>query len=184
MRFSIFSTALMALSGTVTATLRPDDLVTSIGTLTAKTQALLEPAGTLSLANAALLLVKAGPWQDILDGLSDITDTAKQQIVVIQSAEENPTKLAGAEAELVTDAVEGLLNVLSELLQTITGKTGLVQSLPLVGDLLTPVLELLDSLLTTLIDTILEQLDELLGEVLKTDVAEVSSLIAELNVGL
>lgn len=52
----------MALGGAATTVLTADDLVTSISTLTAKSQALLEPAETLSLVNAAGLLIGAGPW--------------------------------------------------------------------------------------------------------------------------
>lgn len=62
MRFSILSTALVALSGTVTAFLTADDIVDTITTLTTKSQSLIEPAGLLSLTNAAFLLIGSGPW--------------------------------------------------------------------------------------------------------------------------
>lgn len=76
-----------------------------------------------------------------------MADTAKQQIAEIQSLGKSTTKLAGSEAQLVADAFKGLLSVLSQLLKTITHKAGLVTSLPIVGQILSPVLALLDNLL-------------------------------------
>lgn len=97
-----------------------------------------------------MICLLSGKQQDLLDGLDDLIDTTESQITNIQTVEKNPTKFAGEEAELITGSLQGLIKVLTELLDSISGQAGVSQVPivgPIIGQLVTPVLESLSGVL-------------------------------------
>ncbi|KAM7190238.1 hypothetical protein V8F33_009598 [Rhypophila sp. PSN 637] len=180
MRFSIFSTALVALTGSVvTAFLTADEVATSIATLPAKTQSLIEPAGTLSLANAAFLLLGEGLWAQVLDGLNEISETAKKEIVYMQAVEKNPVKFAGEEAQLIGDALKGLVTVVTELVDSLIKQLDVVEKIPIIGQVVSPVLELLNTLLDNLLNQVVDLVEDVLAEALKLDIGNLDNTLAQ-----
>ncbi|KAK4212460.1 hypothetical protein QBC37DRAFT_401524 [Rhypophila decipiens] len=182
MRFSIFSTALVALTGSssvATAFLTADEVATSIGTLTAKSQSLIEPAGTLSLANAAFLLLGEGPWAQVLDGLNDISETAKKEIVYMQTVEKSPAKFAGEEAQLIGDALKGLVKVVTELVDALVKQLEVVDKIPIIGQVVSPVLELVNTLLDNFLYQVVDLVEDVLAEALKLDFGNLDNTLAQ-----
>jgi hypothetical protein len=79
----------------------PTQVVDSIKQITQKSQALQEPAQTISIVNGPLLMVGQGPYPPIIHGLSDIVNTTQtsfpQMIGMKQVA-------AGKDADAIHDA--------------------------------------------------------------------------------
>lgn len=114
----------------VIAALTPAALADGLGQLMTKTQALNDPANSITILNAPLIVIGQGPFPQIIAGLDDITSTAST--LTAQTAG-MPTIPAGSDALLVFNAFRQFHHTLENLLNILTGKAGILEKIVVVG---------------------------------------------------
>jgi hypothetical protein len=147
------------------AAITPAEVVDNIKKLTVKSQALQQPAQTISLINAPLMIIGQGPFPKIIIGFTDIVTTATAAIAQMQG---NPKVTAAADATAIADAFREFVRVHQALLNILIGKAGLLQSVPFIGPPVAAVLRQVETVVDTiafgLIDTVEAKATELRGD--------------------
>ncbi|KAH7071891.1 hypothetical protein BKA63DRAFT_59355 [Paraphoma chrysanthemicola] len=128
--FTTILTSALALAAPIVAQSTPAQIISTLNTLTSKTQALQPIANTISAVNGVLLVIGQGPYPPIIQGL--------QEIITIATAEINqqsgtPPTPAGADADAVFNAYRSFATEHQSLLNTLTTKAGLSSTAPFVG---------------------------------------------------
>ncbi|KAI1809996.1 UVI-1 [Poronia punctata] len=165
MRFSKIFAAGVAMAGAAMAALTPDQIADGIKQITKKSQDLQEPAQSITILNAPLLIIGQGPFPKLIAGFTDIVSTAT---VVISQFEGTQPITADADATLVFDTFRGFVRVHQELLNILIGKAGILEKVPLVGQPIATVLRsvegVVDTIAITLINTVESKAKDLQSE--------------------
>ncbi|TLS27413.1 hypothetical protein PpBr36_04183 [Pyricularia pennisetigena] len=149
MQFSMLKVAVAALavcSDVVMSQATPAQVVTNIQTLTTKSQALQGPAQSINLSNAVQLLLGQGPMTQVITGLTDIISTA----TVFQAQMQSIAAPTETEIGNIVNAFRDLSRVQQTLLNTLTAKAGIMNTLPFIGAPMAAVLRQLENALDTL----------------------------------
>ncbi|KAI1430724.1 hypothetical protein GGR50DRAFT_683554 [Xylaria sp. CBS 124048] len=155
-----FATGL-AMAATALATATPQQIADGLASITKKSLALQAPAQSVTIVNAALIVIGQGPFPSIIAGFNDIVDTATVLAKSIgaapskRSADDNNAALAAApvavpvtvpvkmhardlmtrdaNADLVDTAFREFVRVHQNLLNILIGKADILTSIPIVG---------------------------------------------------
>ncbi|KAK5662309.1 hypothetical protein OQA88_8215 [Cercophora sp. LCS_1] len=174
MRFSIFTTT--ATLGVALAQLPAVDVVKNVETLTAKSQALLAPAQQLSITNAPLLLIGAGPWPTVIGGFTDIIATATGAIGAMSAGPK--ASYGGDDATAIGNAFRVFVKAHQDLLNTLIGKAGFLTKIPFVGPPVTAVLRGIESVVDTIAYGIIGSIEGPVASIMKGDLAALDGTIA------
>jgi len=140
-------TSALALATGIAAQATPTQVVADIESLTTKTLALQPQADMITLVNGPLIIIGQGPFPKLIQGFVDIVQTGSNSI---QSQKASRPVPAGADADAITKAwtrvrfLRGVARRLtltkkqfstahSKLLNTMTQKAKLLNTVPLVG---------------------------------------------------
>jgi hypothetical protein len=139
-------------TGSASAALTPQQIVSNINTLTFKSQQLQAPAQSINIINGPLIAVGLGPFPPIIRGFADIVATATTAL----SAMQGTPNLSSSDCKLVADAFREFVRVHQILLNILIGKAGLFSAVPLIGAPVSQALRaiegIVDSLAFSLID--------------------------------
>ncbi|KAK0658518.1 hypothetical protein QBC41DRAFT_237928 [Cercophora samala] len=136
-------TGAVALAAPAMAALTSTQIADALKTLTAKSQALQQPAQQISLINGPLIVVGLGPFPQIIAGFSEIitiTTATVPQIVA------TPTFSLDADRKAIADAFREFVRVHQVLLNILIGKAGLFQTVPIIGAPVAATLRQLESI--------------------------------------
>ncbi|KAH7319089.1 hypothetical protein BKA65DRAFT_569262 [Rhexocercosporidium sp. MPI-PUGE-AT-0058] len=122
--------AAIALTLPVMAQTTPAQVVTNIQMLTRKSQALQQPAQSISLINGPLIVIGLGPFPKIILGFTDIVTTTTTALAQMNGMDPVP---AGAQSDAIFDAFREFVRVHQVLLNILIGKAGLFSTVPLIG---------------------------------------------------
>ncbi|TLD24221.1 hypothetical protein PspLS_06324 [Pyricularia sp. CBS 133598] len=150
----------------------PAQIVNELQILTRDTQSLINPAHSLTVMDAGLLPIGQGSYATILTGLTRIVTTAT-------SAQAQWNGLATPEAAEVTsmfNAYRELVRSQQTLLNTLTSKAGIFQTVPFVGQPMAAVLRALEGIFDNMGFTLVAELP--------TKASDVQSLAASLHLAL
>ncbi|KAK4163952.1 hypothetical protein QBC43DRAFT_289521 [Cladorrhinum sp. PSN259] len=152
---TLFTSAAAMLAVPALAAIPPAKVVENIKALTAKSEALQNPARSISIINGPLIVVGLGPFPQLIAGFTDIVSTATVAISQMQGSA--PVTLA-AEATPVAEAFREFVRVHQVLLNILIGKSGLFTTVPFIGEPVAAVLRQVENVVDTiafgLIDTI------------------------------
>ncbi|KAI8625350.1 hypothetical protein F5Y19DRAFT_450410 [Xylariaceae sp. FL1651] len=163
----------VAMAATAFAAATPQQVADSINSLTQKSQALQNPAQSITLINAPLIVIGQGPFPQLITGFTDIVSTATVLVSQLQgfgpvqkravhardfSVEERGLEARGPDADLIFNAFRGFVRVHQELLNILIGKAGILEKVPVVGQPVATVLRqvegVVDTIAITLINTV------------------------------
>ncbi|KAM7221850.1 hypothetical protein V8F06_002843 [Rhypophila decipiens] len=97
----------------------------------------------------------------------------------MQTVEKSPAKFAGEEAQLIGDALKGLVKVVTELVDALVKQLEVVDKIPIIGQVVSPVLELLNTLLDNLLYQVVDLVEDVLAEALKLDLGNLDNTLAQ-----
>ncbi|KAK4203484.1 hypothetical protein QBC40DRAFT_251183 [Triangularia verruculosa] len=140
--FRKLAAAALAASAPVMAALTPAGIVVAIKDLTAKSQALQQPAHSISLINGPLIVVGLGPFPQIIVGFTQIINVATTAVPEIATT---PAIDVVADRQAVADAFKEFVRVHQVLLNILIGKAGLFTTVPFIGAPVTAILRQLES---------------------------------------
>ncbi|KAM7208385.1 hypothetical protein V8F20_001363 [Naviculisporaceae sp. PSN 640] len=145
--------AVLPLASALTA----QEIVNNINTLTTKSKALQEPARTITILNAPLIVIGQGPFPQLIAGFTDIVVTATTANAAMNADRDRITSVS--DAKLIADAFRTFVRVHQELLNILIGKAGLVTSLPIVGPPVAAVLRSLEAIVDTIAFGLIDIID-------------------------
>ena len=99
--FGKIFTSAMAMAVPVIAQLTPAHVVSNINMITQKSQALQAPAQSITIFNGSLIIIRQGPFPQIIAGFTDIVSTATIAIAQMQGMAPVP---AGQPSDDIFDA--------------------------------------------------------------------------------
>ncbi|KAK7920119.1 hypothetical protein PG985_008141 [Apiospora marii] len=143
----------------------PQQVATHIKGLTQKSQDLQAPAQSITIVNGPLIMIGQGPYPQIIAGLKDIVSAGSTALSQMQGMAEVPK---GKESDAICDAFREFARVHQELLKTLTGKAGMSQQVPFIGQPVAAVLRqdesVTDSLAFSLMDNVPSRASDLQAE--------------------
>ncbi|KAK4149039.1 hypothetical protein C8A00DRAFT_38368 [Chaetomidium leptoderma] len=167
-RFSILTT-LAALGSVAVAQMKATVVVQNIDILTTKSQSLIEPAKQLSISNAPLLVIGAGPWPKVILGFADIVATATLDVTAMSTGPK--TKYVGSEATAIADAFRAFVKVHQQLLDALIGVGGFITKIPFVGPPVAAVLKSVEKVVDTLAFGIIDTVEATVAATMRTEYA-------------
>ncbi|KAI1177988.1 hypothetical protein F4777DRAFT_156829 [Nemania sp. FL0916] len=167
----------VALAASASAALTAQQISDGIKSITTKSQQLQGPAQSITIVNAALIVIGQGPFPTLIAGFTDIVSTATtlasqlDGTAPIQKREkEHARDLSprGPDADLVFNSFREFVRVHQALLSILIGKAGILEQLPVVGPPVAAVLRqvegVVDSIAITLINLVQSRAGDLESE--------------------
>ncbi|KAH7084176.1 hypothetical protein FB567DRAFT_603944 [Paraphoma chrysanthemicola] len=152
--FTTLLTSALALAAPIAAQSTPAQTISTLNTLTSKTQALQPIANSISAVNGVLLVIGQGPFPPIIQGLQEISSIAANAVNQQNGAPQTP---AGADADAVFNAYRTFATEHQSLLNTLTDKAALFSTVPVIGGPVAAILRVdesaIDSLTLSIINT-------------------------------
>ncbi|KAI8683477.1 hypothetical protein NCS57_00011900 [Fusarium keratoplasticum] len=130
MRFSL-NFVLLGAASVANAFISPGQLIRSIDDITKSTEALIKPAGQLSIADAPKLILGSGPFFDIITGLRDVTRLTTDVGRSLTGAAKGT--FDGKDGDQIVASVKKLSNTFSDLLDAFLDKANIFGDFPIVG---------------------------------------------------
>ncbi|KAI0395171.1 UVI-1 [Xylariaceae sp. FL0594] len=130
MRFTNIFNAGLAMASSAMCALTPQQIADGLGRITDESRALQEPAESITIVNAPLIVIGQGPFPTIISGFAEIVTTAN---VLIGGLDGTPAIADAADATLVFDAFRTFVGVHQALLNILIGKAGIIEKVPVVG---------------------------------------------------
>ncbi|KAK6345964.1 hypothetical protein TWF730_010302 [Orbilia blumenaviensis] len=129
------------------AALTPTQMIDNINVLIAKSQALQEPAQSITILNGPLIVIGQGPFPQIISGFTDIIQTTTTAIAQMQGTEKVTVE---DDRQAIAKAFREFVRVHQVLLNTLIGKAGLFNTVPVVGQPVASVLRQLEAVVDTI----------------------------------
>ncbi|KAJ3470017.1 hypothetical protein MRS44_000116 [Fusarium solani] len=130
MRFSL-NFVLLGAASVANAFISPGQLIRSIEDITKSTEALIKPAGQLSIADAPKLILGSGSFFDIITGLRDVTRLTTDVGRSLSGAAKGT--FDGKEGDQIVASVKKLSDTFSDLLDAFLDKANIFGEIPFVG---------------------------------------------------
>ncbi|KAJ4214687.1 hypothetical protein NW759_010241 [Fusarium solani] len=130
MRFSL-NFVLLGAASVANAFISPGQLIRSIEDITKSTEALIKPAGQLSIADAPKLILGSGSFFDISTGLRDVTRLTTDVGGSLSGAAKGT--FDGKEGDQIVASVKKLSDTFSDLLDAFLDKANIFGEIPFVG---------------------------------------------------
>ncbi|KAK6544055.1 hypothetical protein TWF694_000768 [Orbilia ellipsospora] len=145
-----FKTTLVTVLGLLSVPVlsQASQVITNLQILTAKSQALQEPANNITAINGPLITVGDGPYPRIIVGFQDIIQTAKADVETQQNP---PPVFNDADSDSILEAFSEFVTVHSALLNILIEKAGLFKIVPDIGGPVVGVLRSLGDALDTVV---------------------------------
>ncbi|KFY04321.1 hypothetical protein V491_09388 [Pseudogymnoascus sp. VKM F-3775] len=146
-------TAALAATSVVIAAATPQQIADGIKSITQKSQALQAPAQSITIVNAPLIVIGQGPFPQIIAGFTDIISTATTlsgQIGAAKRMARRQHVARGPDDDLVFNSFREFVRVNQQLLNILIGKSGVLTSVPLVGQPVATVLRSLEGIVDTI----------------------------------
>ncbi|KAF1940125.1 hypothetical protein EJ02DRAFT_504340 [Clathrospora elynae] len=154
--FRILFASALAITASIAAKSEPAQIVEDLNTLTQKSKALMTPVSSVSTVNGPLIIIGRGPFPKIIRGFTDIVSNATTYIDQISKMAD---VAAGAPSNDVFDAYRKFASTHQTLLDLLTSKAELFNTVPLIGEPVAAVLrqdeKVIDTLTFALISKVL-----------------------------
>jgi len=149
MRFTnAFVAAMATLSTSVSAVMTAPEVIAAINVLTHASAAIEVSANQITLLSGALFLIGQGPFPAVINGVTQLITTANTDI---QTMGASPTIFAVlSDEEDILETFTTFVEVHQQLLNTLIGKAGILNDLPLVGPPVAGALRTLEAVVDTL----------------------------------
>ncbi|KAI1758374.1 hypothetical protein F4782DRAFT_477824 [Xylaria castorea] len=133
----------IAMASTAMASATPQQISDGIKSITTKSQALQEPAQSITLLSGAQFALGQGPFPVLIAGFADIVSTTN--VLISQLAGSSPIarrgepehardlSARGPDADLVFSSFREFVRVHQALLNILIGKAGIFTSVPIIG---------------------------------------------------
>jgi len=152
--------------------IKPSDIVSDLKTFTQKAQAIQGPAQSISIINGPLLVIGLGPFPSVIRAYVDLVTTMSNSLANMQGL--SPIK--GSEADDVFNAYRDFARVNEYTFQILTGKAGLFQTVPIIGQpmiaILSQVEQIYDVYTFAMIDALPSHAADVQGLASSLDAAE------------
>ncbi|KAI1755839.1 UVI-1 [Xylaria castorea] len=153
MLFSKIFAAGAVMAASAMGALTPAQIADGLKTITTLSQNLQEPAQSITLVNAPLIVIGQGPFPKIITGFTQIVTAATNTISQFQ---DTPPITNAADATLVFDAFRSFVRVHQELLNILIGKAGILEQVPFIGPPVASVLRGVESVVDTIAITLID----------------------------
>ncbi|KAI0912218.1 UVI-1 [Ustulina deusta] len=147
MLFSKIFAAGAIMASTAMASLSPSQIADSIKQVTIISQNLQAPANSITLVNAPLIIIGQGPFPQIIAGFTQIVTVVGATITSMDGTQPVSSQ---ADADLIFNAFRGFVRVHQQLLNILIGKSGILTSIPLVGQPVAAVLRQVEGVVDTI----------------------------------
>ncbi|GAW15451.1 hypothetical protein ANO14919_048600 [Xylariales sp. No.14919] len=165
MLFTKIFAAGVAMAATAMGALSPQQIADGLKAVTKLSQDLQQPAQSITIVNAPLIVIGQGPFPGIIAGFTQIVTTAT---VTISQLDGTGPVTNTADADLIFNAFRGFVRVHQELLNILIGKAGILTKVPIIGQPVATVLRqvegVVDTIAITLIDLVESRAKDLTSE--------------------